>query len=342
MSTCASVLTGTKVLDLGVGMSAALISKFLADCGADVKRLEPPDGDPFYEVYPAYDIWRAGIEKHTADNNRPNISSQLETVDICLVGGEDHPELDWQFDAGLLSRENPQLVVLNMQGSLPVDGEPPLIANEILAQARSGFSFENYTDRPMVFNYPVASYGVVFNAIIGIFTALINREMTGKGQIVATSLLEGALDASRSNWFQAEKPDMRFMAMVPKDSKMTIFKCKDGKYVHLMMGTPGSKERFYKLLNLNPDEFEDTLNDRGMPTGQGDQSKFWGDIQAFAKPIANINSADFINQLQEIDIPCVLVNSPGECWDWPQVANNKMIETDDQGRQYVGFPIHGL
>jgi crotonobetainyl-CoA:carnitine CoA-transferase CaiB-like acyl-CoA transferase len=62
-------LAGLKVVDLGVGMAAALIAKFLREAGAEVTRIEPGGGDPFYEVYPAYAVWRRGctIERESAE-----------------------------------------------------------------------------------------------------------------------------------------------------------------------------------------------------------------------------------------------------------------------------------
>jgi crotonobetainyl-CoA:carnitine CoA-transferase CaiB-like acyl-CoA transferase len=53
-------LDGLTVVDLGVGMAAALIAKFLREAGAEVTRIEPGGGDPFYQVYPAYAVWRRG------------------------------------------------------------------------------------------------------------------------------------------------------------------------------------------------------------------------------------------------------------------------------------------
>ena len=53
-------LSGIRVLDLGMGMCAALAGKLLADAGAEILRLEPPAGDPFYAAYPAYRFWQLG------------------------------------------------------------------------------------------------------------------------------------------------------------------------------------------------------------------------------------------------------------------------------------------
>ena len=337
------VLNELVVLDLGLGMSAALVSKFLGEAGATVKRLEPEEGDPFYSIYPAYEIWQSGKEIRKASGSDPHIPEDwLDSADICIVGGEDYPGLDWTFRAEALSERYPRLIVLDLQASPPVEGEEPLPANDLLAQARAGLSHEHYSDRPVAFNFKAPTFGAVYNGIAGVFAALIAREASGRGQVVSTSLVEGALDACRSSWFRAAKPDLPFMAMVPKDTRMTIFKCKDGEYVHQMMGTPGAKQRFYDLLGLNADEVTDTLDDRGMPTGRGDISMFWGDIDAFARPISEWTSTEFIALLQENDFPCVRVSQPGECWDLPQTVHNRIIKTDEQGTQYVGFPIKGL
>ena len=51
-----------QVVDLGLGMPAGLVTKFLREGGARITRVEPPAGDPFYGVYPAYKVWRQGLE----------------------------------------------------------------------------------------------------------------------------------------------------------------------------------------------------------------------------------------------------------------------------------------
>lgn len=343
MDTPASFLQGLSIIDLGLGKPAALVTKFLAEAGATVHRIEPESGDPFYKRYPAYEIWHQNKDiEYLNEIDDILIAGQLANADICVLGGEEHPDLEWALNSTDLAKRFPRLIILEIEATLPLETEEPLPANEILAQARSGLCYEHYSDRPVLFGLSAPVYGAALNAILGLIAALIERETSNQGQIVSTSLVEGALDACRPDWFQAESPDIRFNTRVPKDSRMTIFKCKDGKYVHLMMGTPNAKQRFYDLLGINPEEVNDTLTDRGLPTGKGDPRMFWGDIDTFAKPIANIDSKEFIKMLQENDFPCVLVSEPGECWDLPQMQQNKLIQTDSEGCQFVGFPIKGL
>lgn len=79
---------GLNVIDLGVGMAAALVTKFLRESGADITRLEPPAGDPFYGVYPAYEVWRRGSTiLRDSDGSRDRLETLLETADVCLIGG---------------------------------------------------------------------------------------------------------------------------------------------------------------------------------------------------------------------------------------------------------------
>ncbi len=342
MSRSASVLEGLSVADFGLGMPAALVCKFLREAGAKISRIEPPAGDPFYDIYPAYQVWQQHKEILPAGAGADAAIQLAADVDICVIGGEGHPDMEWSFDPLELVETNPRLVVVNIEAAPEITGEAPLPADELLAQARSGFSYEHFSDRPVMFNFPVATYGAVLNALFGVFAALVHREQSGEGQVVSVSLVEGALDACRSSWFTAENPDRHFMAAVPKNSRMTIFRCADGKYVHLMMGTPGAKERFYKLLDLKPGEFTDTLDDRGMPTGMGDPSTFWGDIDAFSMRISKYNSDEFIKLLWDNGFPCSLAQKPGDCWDDAQVAANEILETDEADRQYVGFPLKGL
>lgn len=344
MSRSANFLQGLTVVDLGLGMAPALITKFMREAGARVHRFEPPGGDPFYAIYPAYGIWHHGKSARNLDATAEGeLQETLANADIVVIGGEAFPQLDWAFDAQDIAARNPCAVVLELTASVATEAEKDAIANELLMQARTGMCFEHYSDRPVNFAYPVASYGAVLSSLIAVITALIAREDSGQGQIISESLMQGCLESLRVMWLQAERPDARFRGAVPKDSRMTIFKCADGKYVHMMLGLPGSKKRFHDLLGIDPNEIEDYLNENGSATGMGkDPGKFWGDVDAYAVPIAKWTSEEFKQKLREIDIPSATVTPPGEAWELPQVALNEILETDPEGNQYVGFPIRGL
>jgi crotonobetainyl-CoA:carnitine CoA-transferase CaiB-like acyl-CoA transferase len=78
------------------------------------------------------------------------------------------------------------------------------------------------------------SIGATYFATLGIAAALRAREVSGLGQRVTTSLLQGALAAVCLNWQRVERPDAPLYWMWPTDSRSIegIYECADGKWVH--------------------------------------------------------------------------------------------------------------
>ena len=86
------------MVDLGLGLAAALASKFLLENGARVLRVQPPEGDPFGKIYPAYETLRTGSEKASGA-----LDDLLAKADVCIVGGEDFPGITAHPKAAALS-----------------------------------------------------------------------------------------------------------------------------------------------------------------------------------------------------------------------------------------------
>ena len=83
-----SGLQELKVVDLGLGMAAALVAKYLLEAGAHVTRVEPAAGDPFYDHYPAYGVWRRGSRLDAAAaRSEASLQALLTTADLCIIGG---------------------------------------------------------------------------------------------------------------------------------------------------------------------------------------------------------------------------------------------------------------
>jgi crotonobetainyl-CoA:carnitine CoA-transferase CaiB-like acyl-CoA transferase len=326
-----------RVVDLGTGMPAALVCQFLQGTGAKISRFEAAAGDPFHAIYPAYQIWHAGKHTIPADADDPAIAAALATADVAIIGGEDHPDLDWSFDPADLARRYPALVILDITG-YPRDsalaGRP---AVDILAQTRSGLVNEQYSDRPMIYAFPAANYGAALHGLVGLFAALTEREQSGKGQIVSASLFGGAMMWCANGWFTAERPTTAFSFNIPKDPRPTIFRCSDGAFIHLVTGTPGSKSRLYQILGI--DDPTVGPNESGVPVPGMPLDKYFGDIDLLTPYVAGWTSDAILKALDEAQIPAARVLEPGQCWDDPQVAHNGTIVRDPDGTRHVGHPI---
>ena len=112
-------LDNLSVVDFGLGLPTALVTRMLADAGAQIRRIEPSAGDPFYELYPCYSVWRRDARMSKAETAAAAIAlaaGELAAADVCVVGGEDFPGLDWKVDVEKLARSHPRLVLLEIAG----------------------------------------------------------------------------------------------------------------------------------------------------------------------------------------------------------------------------------
>ena len=199
-------LSGLKVADLGVGMAAALVAKFLREAGAEVTRIEPSGGDPFYEVYPAYAVWRRGckVERESA-GSQERVEQLLAASDVCIIGGEDFPGLARRSDAAAIHARHPRLVLLNIEGYPSGSRRAGRPASDVLVQASSGLAYEHYSKRPLLMGFEPSNYGAALHGLVGLFAALLQRESTGRGQLVSVSLFEGALSWILLLWCESTK-----------------------------------------------------------------------------------------------------------------------------------------
>ncbi len=326
------------VVQLGVGMAPALVVKFVAELGATVVRVEPPGGDPFARMYPAYDIWLAGATNDTeAGRSEDRLHALLARADVCLIGGEDYPGVERRWQAAELSARYPGLVVLDLEAAPPGTEHAGRPATEVLMQARSGLVYEHYNNRPIVMSFSPVAYAAALRGLAALFAALYERELSGQGQAVATSLFEGALSWLTGLWSEVEKPTANTKFVNPKEPFPLVFRCADGVYVHLVIGGVGSKYRMYQALEI--DDPTVTPEDSGMPKPTADLRNFYGDIDVLSAHAAKKSSRELLERIWALGLPAEPVMPPGKCWEEPQIRHNGVITTLPDGRRHVGHPL---
>ncbi|MCG2621301.1 CoA transferase [Arthrobacter sp. I2-34] len=323
------------VVDLGTGMGAALCAKMLAEAGMTVHRFAPQGDEVFDAIYPAHRGWRSGAIR----GNPEDLEDRLAAADICIVGGEDHPEAATRRDAAEISRRHPHLVVLDLAGYVP-GFAPDAPAVDLLVQARSGMVAEQYSDRPLCFAVPFPTYGQAMLAVLGAWTALIERLQSARGQVVTASLQQGAALLMLPFWVGAERPDAEFAKVTPKDVQHLIFRCKDGTFIQFVMGVPSAVQKLYRILDI-PVEADPA--DRGIPKVGTPVEKFFGDRPLIAQYVARKNRAEILAAALAVGLPAGPVLEPGEFWTDEQLAANGIL---DEREDAVGvgspFGISGL
>jgi crotonobetainyl-CoA:carnitine CoA-transferase CaiB-like acyl-CoA transferase len=321
-----NIAEGLRVLDLGVGMASALVVKLLREAGAEIVRIAPPGGDPFVKVYPAYELWKkATREAPTSDR-----AKLCQWAEVCIIGGEDFPNLQVERNAEAIAASNDKLVVVDIGcfgGARAVD---------LLVQARLGLVNEQLSTQPIRIAASTPTYGAALTALLGLWAALIEREATGRGQIVYATMEQGAALFWSQIWMDATHPDAMFDMLPPKDVRHLIFKCEDGGYVHFVLGVPGALAKLYKALSI---PIAVDKNDRGLPSLERGPQGYFADPTWIEPAVAKWKRDDLVQALWDAGIAAEPVLAPGEAWDDPQIAASGILHTDTDGRRFIGTPI---
>ena len=268
----AGVLDGIKVLDLSWGIAGPMTGMLLADHGADVTRIERPQGDPFADML-GYKVWHRGKKNAVLDFRTVGdlglFKKLVADADVLIESMTPGKMKEFGLDYEQLAKINPKLIYCSITGYGDDDNRP---GYDALVAATSGLQYEQRGWAEGALNHmagledPFAgaveidpnhvqganregplhvaskwpSLGAFFSALTGISAALFARERTGRGQKVSTSLQQGAMACGSGAWQRAEDIDAQGFNtwIMGSASPKGHFKCADGKWLHNWVPNP--------------------------------------------------------------------------------------------------------
>jgi crotonobetainyl-CoA:carnitine CoA-transferase CaiB-like acyl-CoA transferase len=198
------VLEGLTVLEFGAGShAAALAGVLLADNGARVVKVEPPEGDRLRTDSPsAHLVFNRGKESVVADlrttEGRERARELAAHADVLIAAFEPGVAERFGIDYASLRELNPLLVHCSINGFGSEGPYAAIKAYEGVVQAKTGlFSLGQggqfgYRPGPVFGNAPIAGTGAGHLAASGIIAALLARRQTGHGQQLEVPLYFGA------------------------------------------------------------------------------------------------------------------------------------------------------
>jgi crotonobetainyl-CoA:carnitine CoA-transferase CaiB-like acyl-CoA transferase len=197
-----SVFEGITVIELGGTTAAMLAGLLLADNGARVVHVEPPEGARAREaVKSQFLVFNRGKESLVADLH--TLAGQVTArewilrADVVIEAFETGQAAAFNIGYEQLAELNPRLVYCSIKGFGSTGPYARIPGYEHVVQAKTGFlnlgtgGLFGYRPGPIFINAPMASTGAGFNAAAGIAAALRVREATGKGQWLETTLVQG-------------------------------------------------------------------------------------------------------------------------------------------------------
>ena len=194
------VLKGIRVIEQGTFITGPCAGMMLADLGADVIKIEAPEGDP----YRSYQGSQYSPHFQAYNRNKRSLALDLKkALDRDLFDGLVHeadvyiqnfrPGTAERLGAGVnrLRQLNPRLIYCSISGfgsSGPYVDRP---SYDSVAQALSGFlSVVVDTERPRFLGPALADAITGMYAAYGVLGALLERSRTGRGNLVEVSMLE--------------------------------------------------------------------------------------------------------------------------------------------------------
>jgi crotonobetainyl-CoA:carnitine CoA-transferase CaiB-like acyl-CoA transferase len=194
------VLKGVRIVEQGTFITGPCCGMMLADLGADVIKVESPDGDPYRSYqggqysphFQAYNRNKRSLAldmKQQAD--RAVFDTLIRDADVFIQNFR--PGTADRLGAGAkrLQELNPKLVYCSINGFGPDGPYVDRPSYDSVAQALSGFlSVVVDEDRPRFLGPALADAITGIYASYGILGALFDRSRTGKGRVVEVSMLE--------------------------------------------------------------------------------------------------------------------------------------------------------
>ncbi len=244
------VLSGIRVIDMGTFITGPAAGMLLADMGAEVIKVENPDGgDPFRafrgELYsPHFQTYNRNKKSVTLNTKIPE---DLEKFDA-LVSNADifienfRPGVAERLNVGAqrLQAMNPKLIYCSISGfgSDGPDRDRP--AFDTVAQAASGFlRLLVNPDNPRVVGPALADAVTGYYTAMGALGALFERQATGKGRLLEVSMLEAMCHFNLDDFTHLLSDDQVMHAYSrPNVSQSYVFECRDGKWLALHMSSP--------------------------------------------------------------------------------------------------------
>jgi crotonobetainyl-CoA:carnitine CoA-transferase CaiB-like acyl-CoA transferase len=343
-------LSGVKVIDLSRVLSGPYCTQILGDHGAEIIKVEPPQGDetrnwgpPYHERGSAYFDGVNRNKKCIALDLRRKEARQilfrlLEDADVLIENFKTGTLEKWGIGfEEVLQKKFPHLIHCRVTGfgsTGPFAGFP---GYDAVAQATSGLlSVNGDPDRPPVrIGVPIVDLTTGMNAVIGILMALFERNTSGQGQSLEVSLYDTAISLIHphaANWFLDGTPQNRTGSAHPNITPYDLLPTATG---HLFLAI--GNDRQFALLCKEIGRAE--LAEDPRFTTNADRAHNKAALRKILEEaLINLDSAELTRKLLENGVPAGAVSTVQDALQHPHTLAREMVVESD-GYRGTGIPI---
>ncbi len=346
-----AALARFRVIDLTQVRAGPTCARQLADWGADVIQVQMPEhmrGDDTLGGQDGSDYQYTHRNKRsiTLDLKNPEgiaaLKKLVATADVLVENFRPDVKGRLGIDYGTLARDNPRLVYASISGFGQTGPYATRPGFDQVAQGMGGLmSVTGLPGQgPVRVGIPIADLcGGIF-AAYGITVALLEREQSGKGQWLHTSLLEAMvymMDFQSARWTVDGEIPAQAGNFHPTSIPTGVYRTKDG---HINIAVFGGKiwERFAEAMGA-PEWITD---ERSRSKANRSVHRDW--LNAEIEKRLQENTSDYwIDTLNEAGVACGRINDMRDVFAEPQVQHLGMVKTVVSKRlgeqRLVGQPV---
>ena len=347
-------LEGIKVLDLTHMLAGPYAGMVLADLGADVVKVEPlgtgemtrgllsDDPNNSFKGFGAYFL--------TLNRNKKSVSLDLKdaqgldvfydlvkSTDVVLNNFSAGVVKKLKIDYHHLSKINSKIITCSITGFGETGKHSSRPAYDQIVQAYSGGMSITGADAstPTRAGIPIGDLGSGLFSVIGMLSALLSREKTGKGQHLDLSLLDVQISL------------LTYMATMQTLSGVNPEPIGNAHFVHVPYNSFTTQNGFVVIAVITDAFWQELLNivdidnlrkeEFKSSTGRLENQKF---IESeLNKKLSTETSEHWINALNSVKVPCAPINSFSQALSDEQVIHRKMVvEVDHPDGGKVKMP----
>lgn len=329
-------LQGIRVVEFCQVLAGPFAGCLLADMGADVIKVESPEGDLMRQWPPILD----GYSQYFASVNRNKRSVVLDlkqesgraaarklarSADILLENFRPGVMARFGLDFETLSKTHPALVYCSVSAFGQTGPRATEGGFDMTVQAMSGvMSVTGERDgRPAKCGIPIADFSAGLYAAFSVAAALHKARATGQGDHVDVSMLGsmlGIANLQTSELFGTGKDPVRLGSAHPMNAPYAAFCCRDG-YFALAAGT----DKLWKAACETIERGDLVADTRfASPTLRAQHQDALREL--LETEFVKYDAADLLARMNACGVPCAPLYSYSQVLADPQVVHMQWVE----------------
>ena len=341
-------LHGIRVIELARILAGPWAGQTLADLGADVIKIENPDGGddtrkwgpPFVEGHDGENLSAAYFHacnrgkrslaldfssKQGADTIRKLVAHTDVLIENFKLGGLTKYGLDYES----LRRINPKLVYCSITGFGQNGPYAPRAGYDFIVQGMSGLMSITGPagGEPQKVGVAVTDIFTGLYTVIAIQAALRHAEATGEGQFIDMALFDtqiAVLANQNLNYLVSGQSPVQMGNAHPNIAPYEVVEAADGHFI-LAVGNDGQFQKFCKVVGLDTLPFDPDFATNAARIAN--RIRLRGAISAALKPLER---GALLAKLDAAGVPASPINTIGEMFADPQtIARGMRMDLDD-------------